>query len=321
MSHESQINQSVLNRFSILAKAQRLAHAYLFIGPLDIGKGETAIAVAKMIHCSNSGKESGCDACPTCLKIKAGTHPDVYTIDNGYRETITIEQIRVLLGKDRLKPFSGPRKVFIIRNIENMTIEGANAFLKTLEEPTASSLLLLTTSVSEKNLDTVRSRCQAVYFPPQARRHLAGRLKQEYRLNDTDAHFLAYFAEGCPGRARRLMDAGAIRLKDAAIEQAILTRPSEAYIKEILVNEERTKDFLDILSSWLRDAVLLQSRAEDQQLIHWGRRRELGRFVENYTLEELNGLNQAVMNMYRQWADHLNVKLPLLIIGEQLWEK
>jgi DNA polymerase-3 subunit delta' len=316
-----QFNQAVLRRFAVLKEKGRLAHAYLFIGPPDIGKGETALAVAKLMNCEAPREEVFCDACPPCRKISSGNHPDVFVVDNGHGEPIKIEQVRELLGRDRLKPFMASRKVFVICNIENLTVEGANAFLKTLEEPSAGSLLLLTTSAPEKNLDTIRSRCQAVYIPAVLSHNLAGELRQEYDMDAESSHFLAYFAQGCPGTARRLKENRFLEQKDVFIDGFILNRPRETSVKEMLADKVRTKEFLNILLSWLRDAFLVKAGVGDGRLVHLDRLADLKRFQKRYVLKDLDKLNAAVVNMCQLLADNLNIKLPLLIIGEQLWEK
>jgi DNA polymerase-3 subunit delta' len=321
MLQESQINQSVLNRFSILAKAQRLAHAYLFIGPMNIGKGETALAVAKLIHCGTEKDGLSCEDCPACAKINAGAHPDVLIIDHEPGESIKIEQIRALLDRMKLRPWGGTKKVVLIRNIEQLTPEAANAFLKTLEEPSASTLILLTTSVPEQNPETIRSRCQAVYFQPLSNSELEERLRGDHRLKENDAHFLAYFAQGCPGAVQRMMDSDILRYKDEVIDGFLFRRPAAEEIKAVVDDKEQAKVFLNILFSWIRDVLLLKSGVDDRRLIHRDRREALERFALKYSFEELSDLNRSVVHMYELLAENLNIKLPLMIIGEQIWRK
>ncbi len=137
------MNETILKRFAKLLVANRLAHAYLFVGPQGLGKSEAALSVAKLVNCErNDG--TFCDECSSCRRITSGNHPDIYRLDRGEEETIKIEQVRELLSRTAFRPFEARRKVFIIKNIEDLTTEAGNALLKTLEEPTASNLLLLT---------------------------------------------------------------------------------------------------------------------------------------------------------------------------------
>jgi DNA polymerase-3 subunit delta' len=321
MQTEIKFNNSIVERFALLRKRGRLAHAYLFVGPPDIGKGETALAVAKFLHCEAGQAGQFCDACPACAKINSGNHPDVAMIDNDYGESIKIEQIRVYLERSKLRSFFGAKKIFIIRNIEHLTLEGANAFLKMLEEPAGDSLLLLTTAVLEKVLDTVKSRCHLMYFHPQAANDLIAQLRKNYTMNEQSYHFLAYFAQGSVGAAMGLSERQFVDKKNELIDRFILNRPGELQIKELLEDEERIRELLDILLSWIRDALIAKAGGEHQRFIHLDRVDDLKRFMQRYTFMELDELNKSIVRMRQLLADNLNIKLPLLIIGEQLWGK
>ena len=74
MQQEIQVNDSIVERFAILNKRDRLAHAYLFIGPSDSGKGETALAIAKLVNCEQSETETFCDACSACVSTSPIFH-------------------------------------------------------------------------------------------------------------------------------------------------------------------------------------------------------------------------------------------------------
>ena len=197
------IHETVLRRFADLLRGGRLAHAYLLIGPEGVGKFETALAVAKLVNFEAGAREAGCGQCAACRKIAALYHPDLHILKCARGETIKIDDIRSLIAHAQLKPFEAKRKIFILCNTENLTIEGGNALLKTLEEPWADSLLLLTTSVPEKNLATVRSRCQAIHFFSYSSDKLADYLANDYHVEEGTARFLAAFAQGSwgPGEA------------------------------------------------------------------------------------------------------------------------
>lgn len=318
MQENIQINNTILERFLTLEQKGRLAHAYLFVGSIDSGKGETALGVAKLLNCEQLQENMFCDQCSVCRKINTANHPDVHMIDNGFGESIKIEQIRELLSQIKLRPFSARKKIFILRNIENMTLEGANALLKTLEEPSANSLLILTTSVIEKNLDTVRSRCHVMYFLPSSNTGLERHLTKDYDEESSQAHFLAYFAEGCLGRARKLKDQGFFDRKNEIIDRFIVRGADEAYVKKILGEKEKTKEFLDVFLSWIRDAMLVKAKVEDGRLAHIDRLNELKSFQEEYSFPELSQLYMEVVQMCKLLEENLNIKIPLAVIRERL---
>lgn len=316
VSSSVSVNEAVLERFRTLIQRNRLAHAYLFVGPKGVGKTETALAVAKSINCE---EESGpgvffCGQCPSCRKIASGNHPDVHVVEAEYGTPIKIEQIRTILDQGRLRPFEASKNIFILKNVEYLRLEAGNALLKTLEEPSASSLLLLTTAVLEKNLDTIRSRCHAVYFPALPNIKLARHLEKQYALDERHSGVLSYFAQGCLGRAQELKDKDFLNVKNRAIDQFIYSSAPENFLKSILPDKEKTKIFLEILLSWTRDALLLKREIEEAGLIHRDRVRELQIFQGKFSCAELEDLAGEIVFASKSLEENLNVKIPLSLV-------
>jgi len=314
-------NPAILERFDKINRHGRLAHAYLLIGPTYVGKKETALSVAKLVNCEGEHKQqkSFCDECPSCIKINSGNHPDIHIIESEEGEaSIKIAQIRGLLEQIKLRPFCAVKKVFIIKNIEEMTLEGANALLKTLEEPSPNSLLLLTTSVPEKNLGTIRSRCHAIYFPVPTNDYLAARLEKDYNEEEQSAHVLGYFAEGCLGTAKKLKEERFFETKNEIIDDFILSDSGEPYIKTLLNDKDKTKRFLDVLLSWIHDAILVKVNVNEKKVIHIDRIDELKQFELKFTIDDLRDFYNEIVGTRQMLADNFNLKMPLLIIKEKL---
>src|SRR5688572_1171153 len=146
---------------------QRLAHAYLFsgapVGELD----RAAQAVAEMLICAQAPAAGGlpCGICAHCRRIHALEHPDVHWVRPASKSrVITIEQIRELIRQIQLRPHEGRYKVGVISAADRLNPQAANAFLKTLEEPPARSVLLLLSSDPQQILETLVSRCQRLVF-------------------------------------------------------------------------------------------------------------------------------------------------------------
>lgn len=147
----------------------RMAHAYLLTGA-DLDVREAAMAIAKTLHCSNPPlvSESGinleyCNACRHCDDVERGRSPNTHWIRPASRlRMITIGQMRELSREIFLSPLGSPYKVGVIESAERMNREAANTFLKTLEEPPAKSVLILTSTQPDAVLDTLVSRCQRV---------------------------------------------------------------------------------------------------------------------------------------------------------------
>ena len=313
------IHADILKRFALLDERERLAHAYLLVGPEGVGKKETALALAKMLNCTGvkSGQNLYCNACPPCQKINSGNHPDVWTIEAPPNETIKIEEVRNILDQVRLRPFEANKKVFILRRAESLTAEAANALLKTLEEPTASSLLLLTTASPDNVIETVRSRCHAVHFLTAAKDKLAAQLMTYYHVNGLEAKFLAHYVHGSTGRAKELHAAKFFERKNALIDEFILTPDVSAFLKK-LSEKEDVRALLDVLLSWTRDAVLFKLGNDREQLIHQDRIRDLERFQGRFTFEELRSLFKKIVESRELFEENLNAKLSLLIVKEMM---
>jgi DNA polymerase-3 subunit delta' len=180
--------------------ADKVPHAYLFEGPVGVGKRSTAAAWAMALNCEERGDDS-CGSCESCRKIEAEIHPDVrrLTVPEGKRR-IPIEAVREAERWIALRPHEGRAKVLIVEPAEQMSAQAANALLKTLEEPRPGSFLALVTARASSLLPTVRSRCQRVRFGPLARDTVADILVQE-GANPDEAALAAALSEGSLERA------------------------------------------------------------------------------------------------------------------------
>lgn len=145
--------------------ADRIAHAYLFSGvagrlPIDV-----AVAFAAALVCP----DGGCGRCDGCLRVSHRAHPDVEVIEPAGMQLL-VEQVRDAIRSASRKPVAGSRRVIVVDGSDRMNPNSQNAFLKMLEEPPASTTIVLLAPAPEALLDTVRSRCREVTFrqPPPA---------------------------------------------------------------------------------------------------------------------------------------------------------
>jgi DNA polymerase III subunit delta' len=148
----------------------RVAHAYAFIGPAGSGRTEGALAFAGALLCA----KGGCGACRDCRLAAARQHPDLHVIvptppEKNPKGTplIRLDEIHELGRRAALRPAMAARKVFILDDADRMTVEGPQAFLKTLEEPPARTVMILVLPASRVLPPTVLSRCQPVRFQPR----------------------------------------------------------------------------------------------------------------------------------------------------------
>ncbi|MDD5195875.1 MAG: DNA polymerase III subunit gamma/tau, partial [Candidatus Omnitrophica bacterium] len=140
----------------------RLAHAYLFAGPRGVGKTSTARILARALNCKEGPTLNPCGKCPSCIEIAQGRSFDVIEIDGASNRGI--DEIRVLRENVKFPPTSGKFKIYIIDEVHQITPDGFNALLKTLEEPPPFVKFIFATTHPQKVIPTILSRCQRLDF-------------------------------------------------------------------------------------------------------------------------------------------------------------
>ncbi len=181
---------------------QNLAHAYLFSGPANVGKFTAAKMMAGALQCG--GVNAACGDCGNCREIERGVHADTIEVpDNG--ESIKIDEIREILGKVNLSKNSN-YKIVLIKNIERMGVEAANALLKTLEDPPAGVVFFLTTAHLKEILPTIISRVRHLKFNELSKEELDGFIRRNFPLEEAEIVEEAIsFARGKAGKALEFM--------------------------------------------------------------------------------------------------------------------
>lgn len=149
----------------------RLGHAYLFNGAELATLEAVAGTLAKTLNCERPPKVGTtvpldcCDACRSCRQIEERVHPDIQWVrPESKSRVITVDQIRNLLQIVHLKPTEAACKVIVIVAADRLNVEGANAFLKTLEEPPPRTVFILLSAEPQQMLETIVSRCLRLTF-------------------------------------------------------------------------------------------------------------------------------------------------------------
>ncbi|WP_414662047.1 DNA polymerase III subunit gamma/tau [Horticoccus sp. 23ND18S-11] len=143
---------------------QRIAHAYLFVGPRGTGKTSTARIFAKALNCTDGPKADFDVNDPACVSIAEGSHLDVIEIDGASNNGV--DQVRDLRETVRYAPAQGKYKIYIIDEVHMLSAAAFNALLKTLEEPPAHVKFVFATTDPQKVLPTIVSRCQRFDLKP-----------------------------------------------------------------------------------------------------------------------------------------------------------
>ncbi len=179
----------------------RLAHAYLFIGPAGVGKKQTALALAHAVQC-NEANPDGCGTCTSCVQVTAGTHPDLRVVGpEAGKQSIAIDQVRDLQRVLSLRPVQGKKKIAILEDAHSLTPQAQSALLKMVEEPSGDALLVLLTLNSASLSRPLLSRCQQVRFASLPTPVIEEILVRTQDKEPALAHTLALYSRGSIGRA------------------------------------------------------------------------------------------------------------------------
>jgi DNA polymerase-3 subunit gamma/tau len=180
----------------------RLAHAYLFVGPRGIGKTTTVRIFAKALNCVKGPTATPCDKCDNCKEIAEGRSLDVLEIDGASNRGI--DEVRELRETVKYAPARSKFKIYIIDEVHMLTKEAFNALLKTLEEPPAHVKFFFATTEPQKVLPTILSRCQRFDLRRIPASLIVKHLKEIARKEkvSVDEEALAAIARGAEGGLR-----------------------------------------------------------------------------------------------------------------------
>jgi DNA polymerase-3 subunit delta' len=212
-------HQSVVDAFRRAVSRGRLASSFLFVGPPGVGKRTFALKLAQALLCEKNPESQlePCGDCWSCLHAAAGTHPDIETVQLlPDKNVLILEQFigdlehrnaEGLCRRIALKPVRGRRKIAIIDDADKLNPESSNSLLKTLEEPPPGSVIILLSTSVQRQLPTIRSRCQIIRFGSLTTATVKKLLFQRGGIDDPDeAAELAEMSEGSLQQAWDLAD-------------------------------------------------------------------------------------------------------------------
>ncbi len=323
-------------------QAGRLAHAYLFVGPRQVGRRTLALWLARLVNCgqpkphnqmesvaplglaSSAPTAAGpCGRCSVCRRIMHGNYPDVTVVepevdeDGEVKRGVVIEQVReVVERRAPLRPYEGRTKVFIIRSADTMTPQAANAFLKTLEEPPADTIFVLTAAGQARLLPTIVSRCQAMTLRPVPIRTLAAALAAWEDWPDRNAESAELFARlsgGCPGAAvLATQQPDYLTERQHWLDQVSGLVSADRHQRLATVASMRTRSaaapLLDRWLTWWRDLLLLRS-GNRAGITHWDQRAMLANLAARLQPSEIAAFLRRIEETRVQIERNANVRL------------
>lgn len=240
-------HDTIAERFRKSEARGRLSGSFLFVGNSGIGKRRFAVALAKSLLC----KENGLDACGKCSSCAlfdtpyTSSHPDFYYVSRPEgKSSLPLELIvgdkehrgrSGLLYELSRTPFYGGYKIAIIDDADYLNTEGANALLKTLEEPPPNCVMILIGTSTTKQLPTIRSRCRLIRFAPLAKTDLAKVLLQENIVDSQEkAARLAEQSDGSVDSAMLFLDDSIEKIKSELYKALSAKRiPCVAFAKHL----------------------------------------------------------------------------------------
>ncbi|TCK18314.1 DNA polymerase-3 subunit delta' [Thiogranum longum] len=228
----------------------RLPHALLLSGSEGVGKKHLAERIAHALLCESPNEQGEpCGQCAACGWLAAGTHPDLLLLEpEEAGKAIKVDQVRALSAGLGITSHGGRYKVAIVRPAEAMNMNAANSLLKTLEEPTANTLLILGTAAPGRLIPTVRSRCQKIQVPLPSQQQALGWLAA-HNLEGEAAVDSLLLAGGGPLYALVLHQEGAEALLNDSLQQ--LQAVGEGRLDPLTVASEWQGDELALrLAGW-----------------------------------------------------------------------
>jgi DNA polymerase-3 subunit delta' len=246
----------------------RVGHAYLITGPAQLGRATLARIFAQALNCAETDVERRpCGVCRACTLIAAGRHPDVRLVEGEVsgrgKRVLKIEQIRSLQNALSLAAYEARWKVAILTDFDAANVNAANAFLKTLEEPPANVVLLLTAANADTLLETITSRCRTIGLRPLPAKMIEAALIDCGLVGTEQARLLAHLADGRPGWALQASQNPALLKERETFMEALHAALQQnrtgrfALAEKLSQRPESLPDLLRHWISWWRDLTLL----------------------------------------------------------------
>lgn len=252
----------------------KISHAYVINGERFSGKEFIANVFAMALQCEHPDGVEPCQECHSCKQALSANQPDIIRVTHEKPNTIGVDDIRTQINTDiAIKPYSSPRKIYIIQEGEKMTAQAQNALLKTLEEPPVYAVILILTTNVDALLPTILSRCVVLNMKPVRDDLVKKYLMEELQIPDYKANVCVAFARGNLGKAKQLASSEEFdHIKEEAVSMLKYVQDMEinemlAAVKKIQEYKFDVDDYLDILAIWYRDVLLFKATNDANHLI------------------------------------------------------
>ncbi len=319
---QEQLKEHIQNAIA----SNKVSHAYIINGERNAGKEFIARIFAMTLQCEQGGAEP-CNECHSCKQALSHNQPDIIYISHEKPNSIGVEDIRGQINNDiGIKPYSSPRKIYIMNEGEKMTPQAQNALLKTLEEPPEYAVILILTDNVEALLPTIISRCVVLNMKPVSDALVKKYLMEELGVPDYKANICVAFARGNIGKAKLLASSEEFeKVKEEAITLVKYINDMEINeivkaIKKIMEYKLDVNDYLDILTVWYRDALLYKATKDVNSLVFKNEIQQIRKVADRSTYEGIETIVKALQQARRRLEANVNfdltMELMLLTIKE-----
>ncbi len=316
-------HQQAINFLQNSIEQDKLAHAYLFYGSRGLGKKMIADYFSRSVFCTSIEKKP-CGQCQPCRLVEKHAYLDLYTLGKDGQE-LSADNVRAFMHSLQMANIYGNKKIAIIYNVENMNIFGANALLKTIEEPPANTYIILISDNINLLPATVISRCQLLKFQALKKNEME-RWMDSFDFQDKERQTIINLSFGKPGLALQLMQENLETWKKSCnfivsllsantfnIMQSIekwfahlKTENPDAKVSDL---GQSTRVYIDYLELMMRDLLWIKL---DKPIVNEVFEAELNNISSGYSSEQLLK-NLVRLNDYKQ-------KLNKNVNPQLLWE-
>ncbi len=256
-------NKKIKEQFGRIKQSDNLSHAYLFCGPSEVGKTTFAIEFAKLLLCEAEQLEP-CNKCQNCKSFNSQNNPDFIFSDSN--EPIGVDEMRGIISSLDLSPYNSKYKVVVIANIERATTQSINSFLKTLEEPTKTTKIILTAKNKKNLLPTIVSRTQIMNFSLVDKKDIREFMANNYSLSPVEIEEIVEISVGKIGKAISMAKnfteyTTCKELSEETLRAIYSNDINEKFIfaEKLSKDKEKTEEILSLLELKIRKNILENS--------------------------------------------------------------
>lgn len=298
--------------------AGRLPHALLLSGVSGLGKQAFAQAFVKSFFCQTAtiSQQSDNCKCHACRLVHEKTHPDLLWVEpEKAGQAIKVDQIRELSGFIGQSGLMSLERIAVIHPAESMNINAANALLKTLEEPSEGSHILLVSNQPGSLPATIRSRCQQIIFPKPNKDIALKWLKESTNKSEQDVKALLHLAHGAPCAARELSESKVSQKRTEMIQVIIESLQANKNVLTLAgsLKEADCPILLQVVQTWLSDVMKLQLGVDESAILNDDFLTELQMVAHKVDLKRCEALLLWITAVQKSYLTGLNFNKRLII--------